>query len=100
MSDYKPTQPEAYTAMLNALVDGTFAMLFSDDMTDEEVDILNENLTEIMAIILEAFGATFQSSEEWSDANKAFTMKMTIPNRPMLDILKEQYYEFADQDSE
>lgn len=98
MSEYKPTHPEAYTAILNALVDGTFAMLFSDEMTDDEAEILSENLTEVLAIVLEAFDVQFAGADEWTDKNKTFTMRMTVPDRPMMDIIKDLYYEFADND--
>lgn len=100
MSDYQPTHPEAYTEMLNALVDGTFAMLFSDEMTDEEAEILSENLTEVMAIVLEAFSVKLGKTDKWDDEAKVFTMQMTVPNRPVMDIIKEKYYEFAGDNDE
>ena len=98
MTVQKPTHPEAFTAMIDGLTQGIFTILFSDEMTDEEAQTLHEDIFDACVLTLEVFDATFTSADEWSDETKAFTMKLTIPNRPVLELFEELQAEMFDSD--
>jgi hypothetical protein len=87
-----PEQKEAYAAIVEAIGDALFVLFFNDSLTEDE-DI---NMFSFFAF--DSFSPEILETETNSDGTKSFTMKMTIPNESVIDIIQRRMQEMNEDD--
>lgn len=93
-----PEQKEAYVAIVEAIGDALFVLFFNDSLTEDEAEQFNEDINMFSFFAFDSFSPEILETETNSDGTKSFTMKMTIPNESVIDIIQRRMQEMNEDD--